>query len=224
MKKTQATQPLISFDLLEGVEIAVILQDNVKNVKDSHLAIVWIGMISPQVSLKSVPLTWKRVGATDNDGVHWALLGARKHHVVLPSKCQGGLALLPGQQPAQATSGLPRVQPVTTGVPALAPLTITLCLIRGWICFLNTGLWNLKCFPKRYGTQMFRNRQKLGDRGQWRAILGGSSGGKEAEGPLGWQEAVFPPKWWLHGGLQMWKSKYTLKVCISLQTSYTSES
>lgn len=98
---------------------------------------VWVGTRQACWGLGGAGET---VGATDNDGVHWALLGARKHHVVLPSKCQGGLALLPGQQPAQATSGLPRVQPVTTGVPALAPLTITLCLIRGWICFLNTGL------------------------------------------------------------------------------------
>ena len=30
---------------------------------------------------------------------------------------------------------------------------------------------------------MFRNRQKLGNRGQWGATLGGSSGGEEAEGP-----------------------------------------
>lgn len=30
-----------------GVEVAEILQDNIKNVKDSHLAIIWIGMIPP---------------------------------------------------------------------------------------------------------------------------------------------------------------------------------
>lgn len=40
IKDTQVTQSLISFDLLEGVEVAEILQDNIKNVKDSHLAII----------------------------------------------------------------------------------------------------------------------------------------------------------------------------------------
>lgn len=98
---------------------------------------VWVGTRQTCWGLEVADET---VGTTDNDGVHWALLGARKHHVVSPPKCQGDLALLPGQQPAQAILGLPRVQPVTTGVPTVALLTITLCLIRDWICFLNTGL------------------------------------------------------------------------------------
>ena len=39
-KKIQVKWPLISFDYLEGVEIAGILQGNIKNVKESHLATV----------------------------------------------------------------------------------------------------------------------------------------------------------------------------------------
>ena len=53
-----------------------------------------MGMGGDQTGMLGVGVAGETVGTTDNDGLHWALLGARKHNVVSPPKCQGGLALL----------------------------------------------------------------------------------------------------------------------------------
>lgn len=55
-------------------------------------------------------------------------------------RSQGGLAPLSGHQPANVPLGLPGVQPATTVVPSVPPLTMALCLTGIWVCFLNTGL------------------------------------------------------------------------------------
>ena len=56
------------------------------------------------------------IGDTDSVGVHWVLLGARKHHVVSPQSVRmvSRSCLVTSQPTCQCDLGLPRAQPATT--------------------------------------------------------------------------------------------------------------
>lgn len=98
--------------------------------------------------------------------------------MVSPQSTKGTPSFLPGQQPAQATLGLPRVQLSPLGSSLWPPLIITLCLIRADL-FSEYRIMKFKVFSKKIWAQMSVNRQKLGNRGHG---VGGRSFGGSKEG------------------------------------------